>query len=89
MFAAGDDDKPSFYYLLDHGADPKAKSKSGFTALMYLQQCEKDEPEMTLALIRHGASASDKMPGGEDALYFARKKGNTQSAQILKKYMNK
>jgi ankyrin repeat protein len=89
MGAAGSGDSASFFYLLDHGADPKVKSKNGFTSLMYLQQAEKDEPEMTLALIRHGAQVSAKLPGGEDALYFALKKGNTQSAQILKKYMNK
>jgi ankyrin repeat protein len=89
MLAAGDDDKASFFYLLDHGANPSIKSKYGYTALMYLQQCEKDEPEMTTALIQHGASPSDKMPGGEDALYFAQKKGNCQSAQILKKYLTK
>jgi ankyrin repeat protein len=86
MFAAGNGDRPSLYYLLDHGADPNLRSKNGYTALMYLQQSERDEPEMTLALIRHGASVSVKKPDGDDALALAQKKGNTKSAEILKRY---
>jgi ankyrin repeat protein len=88
MFAAGDGDGPCLYYLLDHGADPNQKSKNGYTALMYLQQSERDEPEMTMALIKHGASVTAKRPDGDDALVLARKKGNTKSAEILKKYMS-
>jgi ankyrin repeat protein len=88
MFAAGDGDGPCLYYLLDHGADPNKKSKNGYTALMYLQQSERDEPEMTLALIRHGASVTVKRPDGDDALVLAQKKGNTKSTEIIKKYMS-
>ncbi|MDP4149933.1 MAG: ankyrin repeat domain-containing protein [Bacteroidota bacterium] len=88
MFAAGDGDRPCFYYLLDHGADPNLRSKNGYTALMYLEQSERDEPEMTLALIKHGASASYRKPDGDDALALAKKKGNTKSAEILRKYMS-
>jgi ankyrin repeat protein len=89
MLAAGNGDRPCINYLLDHGANPNLKSKNGYTALMYLQQSERDEPEMTLALIRHGASVSVKKPDGDDALVLAQKKGNTKSAEILKKYMSK
>ncbi|HSZ86020.1 MAG TPA: ankyrin repeat domain-containing protein [Puia sp.] len=83
-------DKRSFFYLIEHGADPNLKTKNGFTALMLLQQSETiDDPEMTLALINHGAIVSEKAKDGTDALFYARKKGNTQSAELLKKYANK
>jgi ankyrin repeat protein len=83
-------DKPSFFYLLEHGADPNLKTKNGFTALMLLQQSETiDDPEMTLALIDHGAIVSEKAKDGTDALFYARKKGNTRSLELLKKYSTK
>lgn len=88
MFAAIANDKKSFYYLLDHGADPNIKNNRGYTALMLLQQSEEDDPAMTQALIDHGAKTSMQTPAGNDALYFAMKKGNTQSVGILKKYKN-
>lgn len=84
MTAALSDDESSFYYLLDHGADIKARSKSGYTALLYLQLCEADHPEMTKALLAHGADPSDKTRYGEDALILAAKKGNSASVQLLK-----
>lgn len=89
MTAAWSNDKPSFFYLLEHGADPNLKNKKGFTALMLLEQSETDDPEMTLALIKHGAVTSEKAPDGTDALYYAQRKGNTQSAELLKKYSSK
>jgi len=90
MNAALAGDRQSFFYLLEHGADPNLKTKKGFTALMLLQQSETiDDPEMTLALINHGAVVSQKAQDGSDALYYAQRKGNTQSAELLKKYANK
>ncbi len=90
MNAALSADKASFFYLLGHGADPNLKTKMGFTALMLLQQSETtDDPEMTIALINHGAVISTKAPDGTDALYYAQRKGNTQSVELLKKYANK
>ena len=89
MFAALSNDKPSLFYLLDHGANPNLKNKRGLTALMLLQQSEIDDPEMTLALIRHGAIVSEKAKDGSDALYYSQKRGNTESVEILKKYANK
>ncbi|MEJ0106493.1 MAG: ankyrin repeat domain-containing protein [Bacteroidota bacterium] len=86
MYAAVNNDKPSFYYLLEHGADPNMKNKNGYTALMMLQQAEEDDPAMTMALLNHGAEPSIKTPAGNDALHFAMQKGNTQSVAILKKY---
>ncbi|HLY68824.1 MAG TPA: ankyrin repeat domain-containing protein [Puia sp.] len=83
-------DKKSFFYLLEHGADPNLKTKGGFTALMLLQLSEiTDDPEMTLALINHGAIVSEKAPDGTDALYYAKRKGNTQSVELLEKYATK
>jgi len=89
MTAALYNDKPSFLYLLQHGANPNLKNKSGLTALMLLEQSEVDDPEMTLALLKAGAAPSDKTPDGSDALSFALKKGNTESVAILKNYAAK
>jgi ankyrin repeat protein len=89
MFAASNNDKLSFFYLLDHGADPNLRNKKGYTALMLLGQSETDDPEMTRALINHGAVTSVKAPDGSDALLLARRKGNTESVELLKKYANK
>jgi uncharacterized protein len=86
MNAAVSNDKPSFLYLLAHGADPNLKNKQGYTALMLLEASEIDDPEMTLALLQHGADPAAKAPDGSNAFYFAAKKGNTQSVEILKKY---
>lgn len=86
MNAAWSCDSLSCLYLLEHGADPNLRSRKGFTALMMLEQAEIDQPEMTLAMINHGARVSDKAPDGSDALYYAEKKGNTRSVSILKKY---
>lgn len=88
MWAGLSNDRQSFFYLLDHDADVNRKTKKGYTALMLLQLSNIDDPEMTMALIKHGASVSAKMPDGSDALYFASKKGNSQSVQILKQYLN-
>jgi ankyrin repeat protein len=89
MMTAVSHDKPSFIYLLDHGADPNAKSKKGYTPLMLLAQSETDDPEMTLALIQHGAVVAEKAQDGTDALYYAKEKGKTPSVAILEKYSNK
>jgi len=87
MWAAVVDDERSFYYLLDHGADPNLRNQRGYTALMLLQMSEGENPDMTLALIQHGASATVRAQDGSDALSLARKKGNTRSVELLKKYV--
>ncbi len=83
MSAALNDDEPSCYYLLNHGANVNAKCKKGYTTLMCLQQSQTDHPALTKALLEHGALASEKTKAGIDALSLARKKGNTQSAELL------
>lgn len=89
MFAAVGHDKPSFLYLLEHGADPNARNKLGYTPLMLLAQSETDDPEMTLALIKRGADVSAKAQDGTDALYYAKAKGKTPSVALLEKYAKK
>jgi len=84
MQAAVADDEASFFYLLDHGATVNAKSKTGYTALMYVESAETDHPAMTKALLAHGANRTIKEPGGEDAMTLAAKKGNSESLQLLK-----
>lgn len=86
MLAALSADSLSFYYLLDHGANVKLKSKTGFTSLMFLQLAEIDLPDMTLALIEHGAQVAEKSHDGSDALSLALKKGNTRSADIIRNH---
>jgi ankyrin repeat protein len=89
MFAAVSHDKPSFLYLLEHGADPNARNYQGRTPLMLLEQSETDDPEMTIALIKHGARVTDVAPDGTTALYYAKQKGSTQSVALLEKYASK
>jgi len=89
MFAAVAHDKPSFLYLLEHGADPNARNWQGRTPLMLLAQSEIDDPEMTIALIKHGAHVSDLAPDGTNALHYAKQKGNTQSVALLQQYASK
>jgi len=84
MQAAVQDDEPSFFYLLEHGADVNAKCKTGYTAMMLAQLSETDHPEMTKALIARGAKIGEKTASGDSAISLASKKGNTQSLQLLK-----
>ncbi len=83
MWAAVSNDKPSFYYLLAHGADAKAVTPRGYTTLMFLAMGEDDDPDMTAALIAHGASPSYKAPDETDAVYYAKLKGTTKSVELL------
>lgn len=89
MNAALSNDRESFLFLLDHGADPNLRSKNGSTALILLQQSECDDPEMTMALITHGARIQDKTPDGNDALFYAKEKGNTATVELINKYSQK
>lgn len=89
MWTAVSNDKPSFYYLLQHGADAKAKSPRGYTTLMFLAMSEEDDPAMVQALIDHGASPADKAKDGTDALYYAQLKGKTPSVELLSRYIKK
>ena len=89
MWAAVSNDKPSFYYLLEHGADAKAKSPGGYSTLMFLAMADADDPKMTQALINHGASPADKALDETDALYHFKLRGNTPSVELLTKNMTK
>ncbi len=89
MNAAISNDRESFLFLLDHGADPNLRSKNGVTALILLQKSESLDPELTRALIDHGARVQDKAPDGTDALYYAKEKGNTATVALLQKYLEK
>jgi ankyrin repeat protein len=89
MNAALYNDRESFFFLLEHGADPNLRSKSGYTALILLQQSESIDPEMTRALILHGARTGDKAPDGTDALFYAKEKGKTPIVELLETYQQK
>jgi len=61
----------------------------GVTALMLLQQSESDCPDLSLALLRHGADPATKTPDGNDARSFALRSGFTKSADLLNQYGNR
>lgn len=86
MNAALNADKATILFLLDHGADPNLKSKTGATALMVLQLSETDDPDLTQALLKHGAHPLDKTPDGTDAAGYAAQSGHVKSAEVLKHY---
>lgn len=89
MWAAVSNDKPAFYYLLDHGADAKARTTRGYTTLMFLAMSEEDDPAMMQALIDHGALPAAKAKDNTNALYYAALKGNTKSVALLHTYTSK
>ena len=89
MWAAVSNDKASFYYLLQHGADATTTSPGGYTTLMFLAMSEQDDPAMTMALIEHGAKPAVKALDETDALYHARLRGNTKSVEILSALVSK
>ncbi len=84
MTAALNDDELSFYYLLDHGANVNARSRTGYTTLMFLQLADIDHPSLTKTLLEHGADPAIKTRNGDDAYSMASQKGNTSSTQLLK-----
>ena len=86
MYASITNDKASILYLLDHGADPNARNKYGYTPLMLFEQSDTDDPELTLAFIKHGARVSERAADGTDALYYAKKKGNDATVALLEQY---
>jgi ankyrin repeat protein len=89
MWAAISNDKPYFYYLLQHGADANAKSPRGYTPLIFLSMSDVDDPDMIRALVQHGADPLVEAPDVTDALFYASQKGNTQSVELLSNYKNK
>jgi len=86
MYAAASDDSLSFFYLLDHGADPNARDRRGYTVLMFAQQAEHEEPAMTKALLERGVNPLEKAYDETDALSIAALKGSTETVTLLKKY---
>lgn len=83
MMAAVYDDEQSFFYLLDHGADIHAKSKSGFTALHFVQLGLTDHPDMTRALLLRGADPMEKAINGDTPRSLSANKGHSRSEQLL------
>jgi len=52
--------------LLEHGADPNAKDKLGYTAL--LSCIERDNSELVALLLEHGTNVNARTPDGDTAL---------------------
>jgi ankyrin repeat protein len=76
-------DSRSIDYLLDHGADPKAKDPDGNTLLMLVAACDSLPVELVNRLIAGGADVNAKNPHGQTALDFARTRGNTPVVEAL------
>jgi ankyrin repeat protein len=69
MWAASEGNTAAALMLIEFGADVKAKSKGGFTPLLFaVRGAHKDTVE---ALLAHGANANDKAPDGTSALNMA------------------
>lgn len=83
MLAAVFEDERSFYYLLDHGADIKAKSKTGYTALHFVQMGLTDHPDMTRALLVRGADPAERATNGDTPCGLSANKGHSVSEQLL------
>jgi len=88
MNAARVGDEEIVIYLLEHGANARVVSKSGYTALTYWGFSEADRPEITQSMYDQlGKAAFNKAGDGADALYWAQKRGETRAVQLLRKYM--
>ena len=80
--------------LVDHGADVNLDGtfmviKNNYTPLMLAMQAEEDDPEITRALLKYGVNPAEKMSDGTDALYYAEKRGNTESVMLIKNQLKK
>ena len=89
MWAAVSNDKDSFYYLLNHGANAKATSPAGYTTLMFLARSQADDAGMTKTLLDRGVDPAAKALDGTDALLLFKQRGNTASVDLLNQYIGK
>ncbi len=69
MWAAGEGNTDATALLVEFGADVKAKSKGGFTPLLFTVLNDRI-PAMKL-LVQHGANLDDRAPDGSTALNMA------------------
>jgi ankyrin repeat protein len=69
MWAASEGNAAALDVLLTHGADVKAKSKSGFTPLLFAVRNDRREAAETL--LNHSANVNDVAPDGTSALNMA------------------
>jgi ankyrin repeat protein len=69
MWAAAEGNVAAANLLLKHGADLKAKSKSGFTPLLFAVR--NGHIDMVKALLQQGADANDAAPDGTSAMNMA------------------
>jgi ankyrin repeat protein len=71
--------------LLEHGADPNAKSPAGDTILMLTCSSDHLPVDSVKALLERKADVNARNPAGLTALDFARKRGNTPIVDLLLK----
>ncbi|RYY56541.1 MAG: ankyrin repeat domain-containing protein [Chitinophagaceae bacterium] len=72
--------------LLDRTVDINRPDIDGFTPLMWAVYNEHDNPDIVQAFIDRGADPKFVASNGESVLDWARKKGETKTVSLLKKY---
>jgi tetratricopeptide (TPR) repeat protein len=70
--------------LLQHGADPNAKGKQGYTPL--LAAAERGHPDTIATLLSHGADLRTTCSSGDSALHRTVRQGHVAAAQTLLEY---
>jgi len=81
MWASSEGNTGAVETLVEFGADVKAKSKSGFTPLLFAVR--NGHGESARVLLAHGANANDVAPDGTSALNVAVVNANFDVAAIL------
>jgi len=83
MFAARSGRAGVVFTLLKHGADPRARSRSGRTLLMFAAVW--NGPDLCSFLVRNGAAVDDRDEEGRTALMLAASAGNRAAVDYLLK----
>jgi len=81
MWAAAGKHADIVQLLIDHGADPRLASKSGFTPLLFAAQ--QGDIGSAAALLAAGVDVNSKMPNGSNALIVTAASGHEELGKFL------